>query len=74
MIKIVLSGHAKYRLLERNVDVHEAKKVAKYGKIISENKGKIKKEGIYDKNKKIIVVCKNLSENVILLITVYYGN
>jgi len=77
MSEITLSNHAKYRLMERGLSVHDIKKIAKSGKIIKVlEDGQFKMEGLCNNGKKAIVVCKktNYSRNDIVIITAYYAN
>jgi hypothetical protein len=72
VVQVVLSHHAIIRFLERGVDPHEIKKIAKTGKIVNINdRGIIKKRGILCNERPVIVVCKEVS-NKIIVITVYY--
>lgn len=74
MAQVILTDHATFRLLERGVDVHEAKKVAKTGAIIKTDfNGIMTKSGISSNSKSITVVCKK-EGNKIVIITAYYAN
>lgn len=71
MAEPILTIHGKYRLLERGIDVHEAKKIAKSGKITKKQlNDTIIKEGIVD-GKKLFVVTSN-NKKGITIITAYY--
>lgn len=77
MSEIVLTEHVKFRLMERSVSVHDARKIAKSGKIIKNlDGGLVKKEGLSSSGKIIVVVCKETKypKNVIVVVTAYYGN
>lgn len=74
MAEIILTDHAKYRLLEREIDVHEAKKIAKNGRIIkNESDGTITKVGVCNNSKSLVVVSIK-EKGKIIIKTAYYGN
>ena len=74
MVQIVITDHAKYRLLERGIDVHEAKKIAKNGKVTkSEFDGTLTKVGLCSNGKSLTVVSIKQG-NKIIIKTAYYGN
>jgi len=75
MPKIILTNHAIFRLFERGISVHDAKRIAKYGQIKkTERGGIIIRTGILSDNHLLIsVVTKRVGERIIIL-TVYYGN
>ncbi len=74
MAEIVLTDHAKYRLLERKIDVHEAKKIAKNGRVTkTESDGTMIKVGLSSSGKLLEVVCRR-EENNIIIKTAYYEN
>lgn len=74
MAEIVITDHAKYRILERKIDVHEVKKVAKNGKITkTESDETTIKMGQCSNGKSLMVVSKK-EGNKIFIKTAYYGN
>ena len=74
MTQIVLTDHVKYRLLEREIDTHEAKKIARKGKITkTELNGTITKVGVCSNGKSLVVVLI-IEGNKIIIKTAYYGN
>ncbi len=74
MAEIVLTDHVKYRLLEREIDTHEVKKIAKNGKTTkTESNGTITKVGVCS-NGKTLVVILIIKGNKIIIKTAYYGN
>lgn len=74
MAEIIVTDHAKYRLLEREIDVHEAKKVVRNGKITKTKfDGTITKEGVCSNGKSLSVVFIK-EGNKIIIKTAYYGN
>ena len=74
MAEIIVTDHAKYRLLERDVDVHEAKKIASNGKVTkTESGGTITRTGTCSNGQSLIVVSKK-EGNKIIIITAYYEN
>ena len=74
MTQVILTDHATFRLLERGVDVHEAKKIAKLGTIIKSNSNGIMiKSGITGNKKSVMVVCKKEGKKIVI-ITAYYAN
>ena len=74
MAEIVLTNHVQVRLLERGIDTHEAKKIAKNGKVTkTESDGTLTKEGVCG-NGKILTVVLIKQGNKIIIKTAYYGN
>ena len=72
MAEVVLTNHVQYRLYEREIDAHEAIKIAKDGKITKRSSdGSIIREGICANGKKLFVV-SILRGNKILIETAYY--
>ena len=73
MVVIILTDHAKYRLLERGISAHEVKKIAKNGQTIKvEANGIMIKMGMYN-DQQLSVVIKKYSNKIIIL-TLYYEN
>lgn len=74
MTQIVLTNHAKARLIERGIGVHDAKKIAKNGEIVGhEENGLLKRRGLsYDK-RRIIVISKE-GKGKIIILSAYYEN
>ena len=74
MAEIVLTDHVKYRLFERGIDAHEAKKIAKNGKITkTESDGTLIKAGACNDGR-ILSVVSFKEGNKIIIKTAYYGN
>ena len=74
MTKIILTNHAKYRLLERSIGAHGARKVAKTGRVINiDLDGIITRKGLLDNGRPLIVKTKESGKNIII-ITAYYGD
>lgn len=74
MVDIIVTTHAIGRLLERSIDVHEAKKIALKGKVIqTHDDGAIVKQGINSNGKSLIVVTVK-SGTKIRIKTAYYEN
>ena len=74
MAEIVLTDHVKYRLFEREIDTHEAKKIVKNGKITkTDPDGTITQSGLCS-NGKILTVVSIKEGNKIIIKTAYYGN
>lgn len=74
MAEIILTDHVKYRLLEREIDVHEAKKIVKNGQVTkSESSSTIKKVGVCSNGGSLTVISKK-EGNKIIIITAYYEN
>ncbi len=74
MPKIILTTHVQIRLLERRIDVHEAKQTVKNGKITkTDNNGIITSERVLSDGTTLIVVFKREISKIII-ITAYYGN
>jgi hypothetical protein len=72
MAEVILSDHAKYRLLERQIDTHEAKKVAKSGKVTkTQPDGTIIKTGVCSNGKFLTVAILKVGNKVVIK-TVYY--
>ena len=70
-----LTNHGKDRLLERGIDTHEVKKIAKNGKITkTEPDGTIIKEGACGNGKLLSVVIIKKGKNKIIIKTAYYAN
>ncbi|OGI67529.1 hypothetical protein A3A05_00125 [Candidatus Nomurabacteria bacterium RIFCSPLOWO2_01_FULL_41_12] len=75
MAEIILTNHVQSRLLERGIDVHEAKQTAKNGKITKkENNGKITKERILYDGRVLVVVFKQEMSKIIIITAYYYEN
>lgn len=72
MVNIILTDHAKLRLFQREIDVHEAKYIAKNGKITEiQIDGTIVKTGTLSNGKKIeIAIIK--AKNKLIIKSVYY--
>lgn len=74
MPRVELTNHAKYRLMEREIDVHQAKKVAKNGSVVKQDSdGTIVVKGTTDQGKILKVVYK-IENNKLIIITAYYAN
>jgi hypothetical protein len=74
MADVSITDHAKYRLLERCIDVHEAKMVAKNGEIKSvQSNGSIVKRGKVS-NGNILNVVTVRSGSRIIVKTAFYEN
>lgn len=74
MAEIAVTNHAKYRFLERGIDVHEAKKIAKNGQVTkTESDGTIIKTGVCS-NGRLLVVVSTVERNKIIIKTAYYEN
>lgn len=74
MAGIILTIHVQTRLIERGIDVHEAKQTVKNGKITkNENNGTITKERALHDGRVLVVVFKQEMSNIIVK-TAYYGN
>ena len=72
MVNVFLSLHGQTRAIERKIDIHEAKKIAKQGKIVKIDKdGSLIKEGVVN-GRKLMVICKDLGKKGIMIITTYY--
>ncbi len=71
-MKVILTNHAKYRLLERGIGVHDVKNIAKNGEIVkSEENGIIKKRGFAHDEKNLIVISRE-EKGEIVIISAYY--
>jgi hypothetical protein len=74
MSEVILTDHVKTRILERGIDVHEAKQTVKNGKVTkTENNAIITKERVLGDNRVLVVVFKQ-ERSKIIIITAYYGN
>jgi len=73
MTRVILTNHAKDRLLLRGIEANDVKKIARYGVIKSEVCDTITKEGLSHDGKPIIVIIKK-ENNKIIIKTTYYGN
>ncbi|MCK5022017.1 MAG: DUF4258 domain-containing protein [Candidatus Pacebacteria bacterium] len=73
-MKIILSNHAKCRLLDRGFEIPQIKYVLKnYIKIKNQSCGNIKIKGILDDGRILVVIYNDL-KNKIMVITCYYEN
>jgi len=74
MVKIILTNHAKYRLLERGIDTHQVKKIIKNGSIVKINSdGTIVVKGLSDGGKFIEVVYFKNGNNLVIKTAYYEG-
>ena len=74
-MKIELTDHAEYRLLERNIDLSRIRKIINSpSKAISAGDGLIKKKDKLDDGKILEVIYKQLTKNKFLICTAYYEN
>ncbi len=74
MAEVIVTDHVIYRLLERGIDVHEAKKVAKSGHIAKPDSCvKITSKG-KSTNGRLLEVVSVKKDNKIIIITAYYGD
>ena len=72
MAKVVLSNHVQYRLYEREIDAHEAIRIAKDGKVTKRSlDGSIIREGMCSNGKKLFVVSILQGSNIVIE-TAYY--
>ena len=74
MVKIILTNHAKYRLLERGIDTHQVKKIIKNGSIVKiSSDGTIVVKGLSDGGKFIEVVYFKNGNNLVIKTAYYEG-
>ena len=67
MAEIIVTDHAKYRLLERGVDVRETKKIANNGKVTKiESDGTITRMGMCDNGLPLTVISKKEGNRIII--------
>ncbi len=72
MAEVILTNHIKYRLYERNIDVHDTKKIAKNGKVTKTDiDGTITKHGICSNGRPLSVVTIEIN-NKLIIKTAYY--
>jgi len=74
MKNIILTNHAKYRLFERGIDVHQVKKVVKNGSIVkSDLDGTMTIKGVTD-NGKTLEIIGHKQNNKFIIKTAYYAS
>jgi hypothetical protein len=75
MTRIILSDHAKCRLIERGIDVHEVNRIAKNGAITKKDAdGTITKSGICSNGKRLLVVLITENTKIVIKTAYYHGN
>jgi len=74
MAEVKISNHCIYRFMERGIDVHEAKKIAKNGVVTkSESNGTLTKQGICGNGRTLEVVVIVGTRDIIIK-TAYYAD
>lgn len=74
-MKIELTNHAKYRLMERQIDVGQAKSVVKSDlKTNSRSSGKVVVSAVVANGRTVEVVYQRLSKSSVIILTAYYAS